>query len=41
MNTRRIFKSRSSRQSEVMDVLSSLLVAEIVQPSVQLPMVVR
>lgn len=36
MNTRRIFKSRTSRQSEVMDVLSSLLVAEIAQPSAEL-----
>ena len=33
MNTRRIFKSRTSRQSEVLHVLSSLLVAEIAQPS--------
>lgn len=36
MNTRRIFKSRTSRQSEVLDVLSSLLVAEIAQPSAEL-----
>lgn len=36
MSTRRIFKSRTSRQSEVLDVLGSLLVAEIAQPSDEL-----
>ncbi|MEF1280249.1 protein DpdD [Vibrio fortis] len=33
MTVRRIFKSRTSRQSEILDVLSSLFVTEVIQPS--------
>ncbi|MBA6390471.1 PLD-like domain protein [Colwellia sp. BRX10-3] len=33
MTVRRIFKSRISRQNEILDVLSSLFVTEVIQPS--------
>ncbi len=33
MTVRRIFKSRTSRQGEILDVLSSLFVTEVIQPS--------
>lgn len=33
MSKRRIFKSRTSRQQEVRDMLRSLLIAEVIQPS--------
>ncbi|ADN77437.1 conserved hypothetical protein [Ferrimonas balearica DSM 9799] len=33
MTTRRIFKSRTSRQAEIQDVLCGLLTAEVIRPS--------
>jgi len=36
MTTRRIFKSRTTRQTEIQDVLCSLLTAEVLRPSPEL-----